>query len=245
MKILMLASYGLEIVECGGAIAAAVAAGDEVEAAVLMSRPESRPQVSKAAGILGIAEVDYLDVGCGEVDLGSATKSKVVEVIRRSRPDVVIMQDPQHAQHDLDPDRRVIAILFAEALAVASRDWRIQECGGYDPHAIPTIYYMTPEHPNCVVEISAHLDVKLQAADVLESQNAFSAEHWRAGTTDEVLRSVVPGWTTDDATTLGREGQRVIFTALALTSGLGSHSGAVLGEAYRREGPFVLERLTT
>lgn len=245
MKILMLASYGLEIVECGGAIAAAIAAGDEVEAAVLMSRPESRPQVSKAASILGIAEVEYLDVGCGEVDLGSSTKCAVVEVIRRTRPDVVIMQDPQHAQHDLDPDRRVIAILFAEALAVASRDWRIQECGGYDPHPIPTIYYMTPEHPNCVVEISAHLDAKLRAADVLESQNTFSAAHWRAGATDEVLRSVVPGWTTDDAATLGREGQRVIFTALALTSGLGSHSGAVLGEAYRREGPFVLERLTT
>lgn len=244
MKVLMMASYGLEIVECGGAIAKAVAAGDEVSAAVLMSRPESRPQVTKAAAMLGVDEVEFLGVAFGEVDLGSSTKCTVVEVIRRTRPDVVIMQDPQHAQHDLDPDRRVIAILFAEALAVASRDWRIEECGGYEPHSIPTIYYMTPEHPNCVVEISDHLDAKLRAVEVLESQNTFSAEHWRDGSSDEVLRSVVPAWTDGEMATLGREGQRVIFTALALASGLASHSGAVLGEAYRREGSFVLDRLT-
>jgi hypothetical protein len=31
--------------------------------------------------------------------------------------------------------------------------------------------------------------------------------------------------------------------SLALVNGLAGHSGAVLGEAYRREGVFVLERL--
>ena len=36
-KVLMLATFGLEIVECGGALAAHVQAGDEVEAAVLLS----------------------------------------------------------------------------------------------------------------------------------------------------------------------------------------------------------------
>lgn len=243
MKVLMLASYGLEIVECGGAIAKAVAAGDEVHAAVLMSRPASRPQVTKAATILGVTEVDFLDVAFGEVDLAPETKITVVEVIRRTKPDVVILQDPQHAQHDLDPDRRVIAILFAEALAVASRDWRIAECGGHPAHAIPTIYYMTPETPNCVIEISDHLEAKLRAVEILESQNSFSAEHWRAMSTDKVLRSVIPAWAGEDNKTLGREGQRVIFTALALASGLASHSGAVLGEPYRREGSFVLDRL--
>jgi LmbE family N-acetylglucosaminyl deacetylase len=57
----MLATFGLEIVECGGALAAHVKAGDEVQAAVLLSRPESRPQVRKAAAILGIDQVDFLE----------------------------------------------------------------------------------------------------------------------------------------------------------------------------------------
>ncbi|MFC5999667.1 PIG-L deacetylase family protein [Quadrisphaera sp. GCM10027208] len=244
MNVLMLASYGLEIVECGGALARAVAAGDTVNAAVLMCREDSKPQVSKAASVLGIEDVDYLDVPFGEVDLAPATKVKVVELIRRTKPDVVIMQDPEHAQHDLDPDRRVIAILYAEALAVAGRDWRVEECGGHQPHRIPTIYYMTPENPNCVVEIADVLELKLRAVEALSSQNTFSAEHWRSATSDDVLRAVVPAWSDGDLETLGREGQRVIFTSLALSNGLASHSGAVLGEAYRREGSFVLERLT-
>jgi LmbE family N-acetylglucosaminyl deacetylase len=242
--LLMMASYGLEIVECGGAIARALAAGDTVDAAVLMCREESKPQVRRAAATLGVEDVEFLDVPFGEVSFHGEHKIAVVELIRRSRPDVVIMQDPQHAQHDLDPDRRVIATLYAEALAVAGRDWRLEECGGHDPHPVPTIYYMTPENPNCVVEMGEALPLKLQALEELSSQNAFSAQSWLAQTSPEVLRQVVPAWTDGDPETLGREGQRALFTALALAHGLASHSGAALGEPYRREGTFVMDRLT-
>lgn len=67
------------------------------------------------------------------------------------------------------------AILCRSALPVAGRDWRIEECGGHEPHPVPTIYCMTPER--------------------------------------------------------------------AISNGLASHSGAVLGEPYRREGTFLLDRL--
>lgn len=243
--VLMMASYGLEIVECGGAIARALAAGDSVSAAVLMCREQSKPQVRRAAAVLGVEDVEFLDVPFGEVAFHGEHKVKVVELIRRTRPDVMIMQDPEHAQHDLDPDRRVIATLYAEAMAVAGRDWRLEECGGHEPHPVPTIYYMTPERANCVVEMGAALELKLKALEELSAQNSFSAEHWLGQTTPEVLRLVVPGWTDDqDLETLGREGQRALFSALALSSGLASHSGAVLGEPYRREGTFVVDRLT-
>lgn len=243
--VLMMASYGLEIVECGGAIARAFAAGDTVSAAVLMCREESKPQVRRAAEVLGIDRVEFLDVPFGEVSFHGDHKVKVVELIRRNKPDVMIMQDPEHAQHDLDPDRRVIAMLYAEAMAVAGRDWRLEECGGHDPHPIPTIYYMTPENPNCVVELGDALPLKLRALEELSSQNSFSAEHWLRHTTSEILKQVVPAWNDDDLETLGREGQKAFFTALALSHGLASHSGAVLGEPYRREGTFVLDRLTS
>lgn len=242
--VLMMASYGLEIVECGGAIARSLAAGDTVSAAVLMCREESKPQVQRAAEVLGVDRVEFLDVPFGEVSFHGDHKVKVVELIRRTKPDVMIMQDPEHAQHDLDPDRRVIAMLYAEAMAVAGRDWRVEECGGHDPHPVPTIYYMTPENPNCVVELGDALPLKLRALEELSSQNSFSAEHWLQHTTPEILKQVVPAWTDDDLETLGREGQKAFFTALALSHGLASHSGAVLGEPYRREGTFVLDRLT-
>lgn len=243
-QVLMMASYGLEIVECGGAIARALAAGDTVSAAVLMCREDSKLQVTRAAAVLGVDHVDFLDVPFGEVSFHGDHKVKVVELIRRTRPDVMIMQDPEHAQHDLDPDRRVIATLYAEAMAVAGRDWRLEECGGHDPHPVPTIYYMTPERPNCVVEMGETLPLKLQALEALSSQNSFSAEHWLEHTTPEILRQVVPAWTDGALETLGREGQKALFTALALSNGLASHSGAALGEPYRREGTFVMDRLT-
>jgi len=242
--VLMMASYGLEIVECGGAIARALAAGDTVSAAVLMCREESKPQVQRAAEVLGVDRVEFLDVPFGEVSFHGDHKVKVVELIRRNKPDVMIMQDPEHAQHDLDPDRRVIAMLYAEAMAVAGRDWRLEECGGHGPHPIPTIYYMSPENPNCVVEMGDALPLKLRALEELSSQNTFSAEHWLEHTTPEILKQVVPAWKDEDLETLGREGQKAFFTALALSHGLASHSGAVLGEPYRREGAFVLDRLT-
>jgi LmbE family N-acetylglucosaminyl deacetylase len=132
----MLASFGLEIVECGGTLALHVQAGDDVYAAVLLSRPESRPQVTAAAKILGIGDVEFLGFPYGGWTLDVASKQKIVELVRRVRPDIVITQDPHHAQHDLDPDRRLIALLYTESFALAGRDWHFEACGGHAPHLV-------------------------------------------------------------------------------------------------------------
>lgn len=245
-NVLMLASFGLEIVECGGALAKALRAGDNVRAAVLMSRPESEPQIRKAAHILGINEVEFLGVKNGEVVVTPEAKEPIVELVRRTKPDVMIMQDPEHAQHDLDPDRRMIALLYAESLAVSSRDWRIDECGGHPPHPVPTIYYMTPSNPNCVVEISETFAIKQQALEALSYQMSFSAESVKQRANPDVISHIVDNWDAvkGDNIALGLELHRQFDRALALYHGLAGHSGAVLGEAYRREGEFVLERLS-
>jgi len=241
--VLMLASFGLEIVECAGALLRAQEAGDRVHAAVLLSRPESRPQVVAAASRLGIGEVEFLGFEHGTFGLGPEAKVPLVELIRRVRPDIAIFQDPEHAQHDLDPDRRIIALLYPEAFALASRDWRIEDCGGFPPHPVPAIYYMSPERPNCVVEIGPVLARKQAALEVLGHQLAFSAASTRKQVAPEALRQVVPGADDLDDRALGLALHRQYDLALALSSGLASHSGAVLGEAYRREGPFLVDRL--
>ena len=60
--ILMLASYGLEIVECGGALAGHVQAGDDVYSAVLLSRPESRRTLIRAGKLIDATVPDYQDL---------------------------------------------------------------------------------------------------------------------------------------------------------------------------------------
>lgn len=245
-RVLMLASFGLEIVECGGALALHAQAGDEVLAAVLLSRPESRPQVTAAARILGIEKVEFLDFPMGEWSVDVAAKEKIVSLIRRLRPDIVITQDPHHAQHDLDPDRRLIALLYTEALALAGRGyWHAAECGNYPAHLVHTIYYMTPEEANCVVEISSVFDLKQKALAELSYQTAFSAEMIERRVQPETLRQVLSDYDAiqADKASLGLTLHRQFDLALALVHGLASHTGATLAEAYRREGVFVLDRL--
>ena len=244
-RVLMLASFGLEIVECGGALARHVQAGDTVHSAVLLSRPESRPQVREAADILGIKDVEFLKFPYGDWTVDIPWKERIVELVRRVKPDIVITQDPHHAQHDLDPDRRLIALLYTESFALAGRDWRIEECGGLDPHHVGAIYYMTPEHPNCIVEINETFELKQKALAVLGSQLAFSAQMIEEKTGAELLRQVVTNYDDigEDKVKLGLALHRQFDMALALVHGLAGHSGAVMGEAYRREGAFVLDRL--
>ncbi len=78
--ILLLATYGMEIVECGGTLAKHVKAGGNVQAAVSLVRPENREQVQKAAGVLGV-KVNFLDFKSGEVQADVASKSKIVRLI--------------------------------------------------------------------------------------------------------------------------------------------------------------------
>jgi N-acetylglucosamine malate deacetylase 1 len=42
----------------------------------------------------------------------------------------VITQDPEHSQHDLDPDRRPAMTLLLESLALAARDFALDAMPG-------------------------------------------------------------------------------------------------------------------
>lgn len=171
-RVLMLASFGLEIVECGGALARHVQAEDYVHAVVLLSRPESRPQVREAADILGIKDVEFLMFPYG--------------------------------------------------------DWTVN---------IPW--------KERIVEISGTFELKQKALAVLSSQMAFSAQMIEEKTGSDLWCQVVTDLDEmgEDKVKLGLALHRQFDMALALVNGLAGHSDAVMGEAYRREGSFLLDRL--
>lgn len=242
--ILMLATFGLEIVEVGGTLAKHVAAGDTVHAAVTLARPESRAGIEAAARVLGVQSVRFLDFTAGEVSLDLPSKITLVSLFRELRPDILITQEPEHSYQDLDPDRRVAMLLYLEAAAIAGRSWRQEECGGHPPHLIPSVYFMTPLHPNCVVEIGSTFALKQQAMNVLESQMRFTAQMLRTRLDAGALQHIVPGGeVSDDDLELGRALHLEMNKADALSHGLLSHSGATLAEAFRHMNPFRLEAL--
>lgn len=242
-RILMIATYGMEIVECGGALAKNVQAGGESHAVVILARAESRPFVMEASGVLGV-KTSFLDFKYGEVGPDVASKLKLVRVIREIRPDIVICQDPEHSFHDLDPDRRQAMILYLEALALASRDWELDQTPGLKPHPVATIYYMTPHRANCVVDVSPVWDLKEKAMAALRSQMAFSGEILYGKIGDSGVKAMLGADATwGDMTELGTRLHREMDRAFHIYHGLLSHGHFALAEPYRREGNFHLEIL--
>jgi N-acetylglucosamine malate deacetylase 1 len=208
----------------------------------MLSREQSRPQVKKAAEVLGV-QVTFGDFKGGEVQVDVPSKKQLIRAIRETKPDILITQDPEHSQHDLDPDRRPAMTLILESIALAARDFAVEDLG-LEPHPIPTIYYMTPHHPNCIVDISDVWDLKEQAMDRLESQMAFSGQMFQRYYREAHLRQIVPGWDTlSDDYSRGREVHRQLDRVTHLYNGMGSHSHFAFAEAYRREGRFHLEQL--
>ena len=242
--LLMLATFGMEIVECGGAIAKHVRVGGAAYAAVAFSRPESRPQVEAAARVLGVRGVRFMDLDSGDIRPGAETKIPFVGLVREWRPASVIVQDPVHAFGDLDPGRRDIMSVYLESLALAGRDWRTAECGGHPPHHIEAIYYMTPTTPNCVVDVADVWDVKERAMDELGSQMAFSGQYFKRRFSRETIAAIAPGTDPDgDPAAFGRAIHRATDLAFHITHGVHSHAGLALAEPYRREGLFTFDRL--
>jgi N-acetylglucosamine malate deacetylase 1 len=243
-RMLLLAVYGMEVVEAGGALAKHAEAGGRSFAHVMLSRPGSRPEVARAAAHVGV-DVTFGDFRYGEVAVDVPSKIALVRVIRETRPAVVITQDPEHSFHDLDPDRRPAMVLLLESLALASRDFALDAMPGLAPHPVPTIYYMTPHHPNCVVDVSDVWERKERAMDELGSQMAFSGRHFQQLYRPEHLERMVPGWSalTEDAER-GRAMHRVLDQVTHLHAGAGGHGRFAYAEAYRREGKFHLDTLT-
>lgn len=242
-SILMLATFGMEMVECGGTLARHAEAGARVTVAVAMAREESKEQVRAAARHLGIDDVRYLGWQYGDLHVDRESKRVIMSLVRDTRPDIVICQDPEHAAHDLDPDRREFMLLYVEALALAGRDVDVEECGA--PHNVGAVYFMTPDRPNCVVEIVDVYDRKEAAMQELRFQIEFSGQAMRRAHAPERLRAMLdePGADEMSDVEIGWALHRQMDRAAALYHGLVGHSGAVMAEPYRRMTLFPFELL--
>ncbi|MEV4364862.1 hypothetical protein [Nonomuraea sp. NPDC049625] len=240
-RVLLIGVYGMELVECGGALAANVAAGGQSFATLMLCRERMRADVSRAADVLGV-EVDFLGFRNGFVAVDEEHKRALVRAIRTVRPTIVITQDPEHSLADLDPDRRPAMTLILEALGLASRNFA--EDDGLKPHPVPTIYYMTPSRPNCVVDIAPHWQQKVAAMGMLESQMEFSGRHWTEQLTPADLEALVPGFAAlDSDLERGRAVHQALDKAVHIYHGIGHHGRYAFAEPYRREGDFHLPTL--
>jgi LmbE family N-acetylglucosaminyl deacetylase len=243
-RILLIGVYGMEVVECGGSLAINALNGGESYASIMLASERSKENVQKAAEILGIKKVYFNGFRNGMIDLSLDCKIELIKVIREVKPDIIVTQDPEHSYRDLDPDRRPAMLLILESIALASRDFALDRTPGLEPHKIPTIYYMTPQNPNCLLNIAPVWHLKEKAMDILESQMEFSGRHFEENLNSAELEALVPGFKDlDSYYKKGREVHRTIDKALHMFYGLCDHGHYALSEAYKMDGRFELKEL--
>lgn len=131
-----------------------------------------------AAAVLGVHEVTFLDHPDGYLEPSLDLRRDIVRVIRRVRPDIVITCDPTNFfpsnRHINHADHRAAGEATLDAVYPAARSALYFPELYYDeelaPHKVHDVYVAGAQHPSIKVDISAYLELKLQALREHRSQ---------------------------------------------------------------------------
>ncbi len=178
---------------CGASIARWTAAGHSVHYCLLTQgqKGSQDPSLSSdtlagmrrkeqeiAAQSLGVQGVEYLDYVDGELVPDLEMRKKIVRVIRRVAPQVVVTCDPQNLfpnDHRVNhPDHRAAGQVVVDSLfpAVGNPlfflELEIEE--GLKPVKVEELWLSLTTQPNLSVDMSAYFDEKLAAVLCHKSQ---------------------------------------------------------------------------
>jgi LmbE family N-acetylglucosaminyl deacetylase len=185
-------------VSCGGTLARWAAAGAEVHVLVCtrgdkgtfdpaVSSSELATQrfdeMAAAAEVLGLAGQHQLGIDDGEVENTPEVRSRIVELIRRVRPEVLVCPDPtavffgdRYYNHH---DHRITGWATLDAAApMAGSPHYFPGLG--DVHAVPRVLMSGTLEPNVWVDITATLEKKIDALFCHRSQLPTTDDWFRA-----------------------------------------------------------------
>jgi LmbE family N-acetylglucosaminyl deacetylase len=129
----------------------------------------------QAARVLGVARVAFLGYEDGEVEDTRDLRRDVTREIRRWRPDLVITLNPHRTYTNLPGwhrDHRTTARVVMDCVYPLARDHLAfpELLPDHEPHTVREVYTVQWEQPRLVVDITATMDVKLEAIRCHESQ---------------------------------------------------------------------------
>ncbi|MGH9043335.1 MAG: PIG-L deacetylase family protein [Acidimicrobiales bacterium] len=182
---------------CGGTVATLRAAGVEVGYCIAtdgeaggFDRSVARADVSAlrrreqtaAATALGVSDIAFLGYPDGRLAPDMALRRDMAAVIRRSRPDVVVVPSPErnwrsiyagHPDH-LAAGEAAIAAVYPDARNPFAHPELIDQ--GLEPHTVRELWIMGPPSPNLAVDVTERLDQKVAALACHKSQGADAKE---------------------------------------------------------------------
>lgn len=170
---------------CGGAVAAWTAEGKRVVLAVLTDGAKGTTDATadpavvaairqaeqrRAAAVLGIDVVEFLDFAEGEIDSTPAARRAIVRLIRRHQPETIVTLDPRadavppgginHPDHR-NTGRLVLDATYPAAHLPTFFPELLAE--GLAPHHAAEVLLAATEAPSDWVDVAATLDRKIEA----------------------------------------------------------------------------------
>lgn len=124
----------------------------------------------KAAKILGVAEILFLNYEDGFLQYTDELRSELTKIIRKYKPEIVFSFDPANKDYDslnlYHRDHRITAEAVFDACFAAKNKFMY----GGSPHRIKKMYFYGTSNPNIVVNITDIIDLKLEILRCHKSQ---------------------------------------------------------------------------
>lgn len=121
---------------------------------------------------LGVAATEFLRCGDGELEPDLELREKVVRMIRKHQPDIVITHDP-FRPYSLHPDHRALGTATVDAVYPTARDplyFPEHLVEGLEPHKVAELWLYGSETPDKYIDISSTIHRKVEALRAHESQ---------------------------------------------------------------------------
>lgn len=128
-----------------------------------------------AAKILGVSELIWLNYRDSKLEPTMELRSRLITLIRRFKPDVILTVDPW-LRYEAHPDHRATGIAVSEAFLLSGfpNVNHIDLVNGLEPHSPKFIAYYWSEKPNIYIDITEWIDIKFKA--IVEHASQLSDE---------------------------------------------------------------------
>ncbi|MBO3803831.1 MAG: PIG-L family deacetylase [Candidatus Brockarchaeota archaeon] len=123
-----------------------------------------RKEQEEAASVLGVKELVWLGYPDSELFPSLEARGRLIEIIRRKKPDAVFTVDPWLA-YEAHPDHRSTGMVASEA-SMFSGLYNVnpeQLAGGLRPHQPEYVAYFVTPRPNAYVDVTDTFQAKLEA----------------------------------------------------------------------------------